>query len=75
MSFFLLRMNQLGCLKWYRGPNSIMPSSGPVNAELAGVVSSIILHHICGLIAEHSLPIKMMWDNSLFPRMLHHEIY
>jgi len=40
---------------------------GPVNTEIAGVVSSLIIGHICGILAE-SDHMEEYWNSMSFPR-------
>lgn len=52
---------------WKRNPWFIGPSFGPVNTEIAGVVSSLIIGHICGILAE-SDHMEEYWNSMSFPR-------
>lgn len=53
--------------KWYRVPNSIIPSFGPTNVELSGLVSSIVFHRCIGKI-NNTNDVQMKWVTSKFPR-------
>jgi molybdopterin-synthase adenylyltransferase len=53
---------------WKRNPFFIGPSFGPTNAEIAGVVSSLIVHDIIGSLNLDSEEVRMAWEVNAFPR-------
>ena len=55
-------------IKWNRNPFFIGPSFGPINAEIAGIVSSIILHDLVEIFQIESDEYQMFWESNIFPR-------
>lgn len=53
-------------IKFFRGLNSIAPSSGPINAELAGLASALVIQIICGIGPDSVL---LMFDSTKLPRL------
>jgi molybdopterin-synthase adenylyltransferase len=53
---------------WRRNPFFIGPSFGPTNAEIAGIVSSLIVHDIIGMVDMSSENFYMSWETNTFPR-------
>lgn len=53
-------------IEWFRGPNSIMPSYGPLNLEIVGRATNILLQTIGELIPVSNREIT--WDSYDFPQ-------
>ncbi|MCC6691513.1 MAG: ThiF family adenylyltransferase [Bacteroidia bacterium] len=55
--------------KFFRSPESIMPSFGPTNAEIAGLATSILFQVIIGKFDFKKNKLGIVWDNTVFPRV------
>lgn len=53
---------------WSRVPQSVMPSFGPTNIELAGIASSLTLLSLAGFRAVSNKHLEARWDTTIFPR-------
>lgn len=55
-------------VEWYRAPSSIMPSFGPVNAELAGLATNLLFQLLSGILSGPEAKQAHMFKEHRFPR-------
>ncbi len=56
-------------IEWERIPNSIMPSFGPTNVELAGIVCGMLLLGLANQLQIKESEFSGMWRSREFPRV------
>lgn len=56
------------CWTWHRLAHSVMPSAGPINLELAGVASNLVLQHLA--FDTESPRITTGWTGHQYPRQV-----
>jgi hypothetical protein len=63
------RESDVGYRKWIRLPSTIAPSFGPLNAELAGLATTVLLHALMGDLGRVH---ETGWSLFGFPRQYEH---
>ncbi|WP_354120187.1 ThiF family adenylyltransferase [Bradyrhizobium sp. LA6.12] len=53
---------------WYRAPGTIMPSFGPVNAELAGLATNLLFQILSGILSDSDAKQTHTFREHRFPR-------